>query len=161
MTLTTAAAPVAASSDLSGFLGSIETECSGSKGFVRYMFSLGEKYTSSGDLNNKVLVPAGFEASIGKETVKDKGEYMDVSVPLRGTYRGLPVTRLDFWLGNENGIYAVAIVFDAPLKAVRSTLGAKVARARKTLPGKYPNSVPSIEILPEDGGTKLLCNLSD
>jgi len=160
MMLAAAAPPVAAAADLSGFLGGFERRCSGSKGFVRYMFSLGEKYTSSGDLSRKVLVPAGFETFVGKEKVTDKGEYMDISVPLRGTYRGLPVARLDFWLGNENDIYTVAIVFDTPMKVVQSALGAEVARAQKTLPSKFPNRVPSIEIVPEIGGAKLVCILS-
>ena len=86
---------------------------------------------------------------------------MDVSVPLQGTYRGLPVSRLDFELGNENGMYTVAVVFDAPVKTVESKLGAEVAKARKALPRKFPDRVPSIEILPENAGAKLLCILSD
>src|SRR5215208_6711222 len=115
---------VAAARDLGGFLGGFETACSGSKAFVRHMISLGEKYTSSGDSSRPVLVPDAFKDSIGQEKVADKGEWMDVSVPLQGTYRGLPVSRLDFELGNENGMYTVAVVFDAPVKTVESKLGA-------------------------------------
>jgi hypothetical protein len=159
--LAPAAASAAAARDLSGFLGGFETECSGSKDFVRYMSSLGEKYTSSGDLSRPVFVPEAFRDSIGEEKVADKGEYVDISVPLQGIYRGLPVSRLDFWLGNENGIHAVAITFDAPVATVQSKLGAKVAGARKTLATKFPDGAPSIDILPEKGGARLLCDLSD
>src|SRR5215203_5017828 len=65
---------VAAARDLGGFLGGFETACSGSKAFVRHMISLGEKYTSSGDLSRPVLVPDAFKDSIGQEKVADKGE---------------------------------------------------------------------------------------
>jgi hypothetical protein len=73
------------------------------------MFSLGEKYTTSGDLRKKILVPVAFKAVVGKETMTDKGEYVEISVPLRGAHRGLPVSRLDFSLGNENGYTATVV----------------------------------------------------
>ena len=63
-TMTLAARAPAAAADLSGFLGGIETRCHGSKRFLQYRDSLGEKYTTSGDPARPVLVPDGYEISI-------------------------------------------------------------------------------------------------
>ena len=115
MALAAAAAEPAGAADLSGF----QTKCSGSDAFVRYMFSLGEKYTITGDRRRKVAVPADFKGWIGKQTVTDKGKYVAVSVPLKGTYRDLPVSRLYFELAHETHHYVAAVVFDAPLEEVK------------------------------------------
>ncbi len=160
-TPTVMAAPASSPADLNGFLDGFETKCTGPAVFTAYRNSLGERYTTSGSSRHKVFVPAAFKEAIGRERVANKGEYMTVSVPLQGTYRGLPVSRLDFELGNENGIYTVALVFAAPLDAVRATLGAPVTATRKALPGQLPTRHPSIAIRRDKAGTMLFCNLSD
>ena len=65
------------------------------------MFSLGEKYTVTGDPGRQVRIPPAFKDSIGTETVTDKGEYVEVRIPVSGTYRGLAVSRLYFELAHE------------------------------------------------------------
>ena len=64
------------------------------------MFSLGEKYTVTGDPGRQSAFrpPLRFDRN---ETVTDKGEYVEVRIPVSGTYRGLAVSRLYFELAHE------------------------------------------------------------
>jgi len=158
--ITPAALPAAAApgEDLSGFLGAFDTTCVGSPAFTRYMFSLGDKYTIAGDRKRKVAVPADFKDSLGREKVTDNGSYVAVSVPLNGTYRGLPLSGLYFELGHETEHYEAAIVFDASVEEVRRTLGGSVARARKSLRRRtYSGYGIDVRILPEGRRAKYAC----
>jgi hypothetical protein len=154
-----AAAPAAAAADLSGFLGGFETTCSGTESFVRYMFSLGEKYTVTGDPGRQVRIPPAFKDSIGTETVTDKGEYVEVNIPVSGTYRGLSVSRLYFELAHESEHYVAAVVFDASLQEVRSALGPKLARARATFRRRHPDYGTYVDILPDGRRAKFHCQI--
>ena len=153
------AATPAVAKDVSGFLGGFETGCSGSKDFVRYMFSLGEKYTITGDPGREIRIPPAFKDAIGQEKVADKGAYVEVTVPMTGTYRGLPVSGLYFELAHESEHYVAAVVFDASVKAVRSALGSRLARVRKAFRQRHPDYGTYVDILPEGHGAKFHCQI--
>ncbi|NIX75977.1 hypothetical protein [Microvirga terricola] len=146
---------------LDAFLGEFQGGCTGSDEYGAFVASLGEWYTSSGSLQNPIVAPEEIKKAMGPLRAVDRGEYVSISVPLAGTFKGLPVSGLEFELGNENGIHTEAILFASKLSEVRRLLGRSVVASRKTLAKKFPNSVPSIDIVQEKGQVKILCILSD
>lgn len=67
---------------------------------------------------NRPPVPVPFREQVGSPTLAVDGDEYQATVPLRGTWRGLPLRSLIVveWVESENGFY---LIFDAPPEAVR------------------------------------------
>ncbi|MDQ0505432.1 hypothetical protein [Xanthobacter agilis] len=71
-------------------------------------------------------LPPDIADAFGSPTPSNFGEYTQVTVPLNGTFGGLPVTQMTFRFGNKNGIKAFMIVFNASRADVVSEFGEAV-----------------------------------
>lgn len=59
------------------------------------------------------------------------GDHTLVSVGLTGKFHGTPVKMIEFSFGNENGISAATLVFDATRQAVVDKFGADIAKGER------------------------------
>jgi hypothetical protein len=150
-----------AQASLDAFLDGFQKGCSGSQDHQEFVASLGERYTSSGQLTNPIVAPQDIRRTMGRIKVANRGNYMRIVVPVSGTFKGLSVSELEYELGNENGIHTEAVIFSATPRKVRQVLGQDIKQGRLTLAEKFPDRVPSLEIINDKGRAKLLCILSD
>ena len=81
------------------------------------------------DASVTIVVPPEVAAGVGAATSKNEGEYTEVTVPLTGTYGGVPLASFLFVFGNENGIGAASLGFAAPRAEIERRFGADVAAA--------------------------------
>lgn len=135
------AAP-AGSVNLDGFLSTFR-QCAyapNESPFGRYTTSLVEKYGN--DFSEKpgpaqaragvrLTLPPAEAAAFGEPSTVNHGDHTALTVPVTGTFGGLPVTRIEFSFGNENGINAATLVFDVPRTAVAKAFGASVAKGNR------------------------------
>lgn len=112
--------------------------CKPSQAFVAFGRSITERYANDSGTrkasvkeNVRIVLPASVADAFGKPTSVNKGDHTLVSIPARGTYKGLPMRQIQFTLGNENGISADKITFDAPVAEVHKVFAADVAAAKK------------------------------
>ncbi|MCE1235721.1 MAG: hypothetical protein LWW93_05120 [Hyphomicrobiales bacterium] len=157
------AAPVsAAETDLAPFLGGFLKACEMGRGFDAFHRSLAEKYGSTGDRSAKLSIPPAMASSIGAIEAKNLGEYTEVKVATTGVFKGFAVRRLDFALGNENGVTRWEVLFAASVADVRAKLGAEVGRSRTALQKKDVFETGADTGIDEkDGLASLWCDLSN
>lgn len=133
------ASPVRAS-ELDDFLGKLD-ECTfpaqGSP-FALFAASLYQRYgnpegnpadSPAADRTEVAIVlPPELEGAFGPATSRNFGDYTLVTLPVEGTFGGLPLRDLSFRFGNQNAIAAIALVFDASHADVTFSFGDSVAR---------------------------------
>ena len=152
---------------LDGFLSGLLPECEGSPEFNRFRSTLNERHGHNADgspikPNHQVAVPERIKPLIGRAVASNKGQFTQVLVPLRGRFRSLTVTELEFSFGNENGINAAAVIFEEPLQRVRAVLGSAVAEGKKRLKAveEKGDAGGEIAISAVRGRAALVCDLS-
>ena len=107
--LVVAPPPARAGAVFDGFLEGMDEGCRQSPAFQAFEQSLVARHTPPIRRGAKIAAPADLAAAIGPAAAVDKGEWVEVSVPLDGTWRGVAVKRFVFSLGKENGIHASCI----------------------------------------------------
>lgn len=157
------AAPAgAAETDLAPFLGGFLKACAMGSAFDAFHRSLADRYGSTGNRSAKLSIPPALVSSIGTIEAKNLGEYTEVKVATTGVFKGFPVRRLDFALGNENGITRWEVLFAASVADVRAKLGAEVGRSRAALKKKDVEETGADTGIDEkDGTASLWCDLSN
>lgn len=131
-----ASTAVLSAASLEQFLGAFEA-CKASETFQDYADRLGSHFANpccepgaaAADPRVTITPPAEIAAVAGKPTSTNYGEYTEVTLPITGTYEGIPVSLLVFSFGNENGIFAARLQFDAPRAIVFDRFGAAVRSA--------------------------------
>lgn len=160
--LLVAAPSRAAETDLSPFLGGFLKACEMGRAFDAFHRSLAEKYGSTGKRSAKLSIPPALASSIGAIEAKNLGEFTEVKVATSGVFKGLAVRRLDFALGNENGVTRWEVLFDASVADVRAKLGAEVDRSRAEMKKKDVMELGvDTGIDEKDGSASLWCDLSN
>ena len=152
------------SMDLTPLFAGMENSCSPPEEFQALLKSLGytEKQANGRHIwkMGAPAIPERYRPAFGALAMSDKGGYTEFTLPVSGTYYGLPVTQLRMGEGNENGISFHAIRIEAPAEEVARVLRGKLNRTQRLL---YESEGPPIEarILAEDGASLLECNFSD
>jgi hypothetical protein len=134
--LTVAALPdqAAAGANFDRFLNGLDHACKAPPAFDAFWKSIVGRYGYSEDGKKpKVVVPADLMAAFGPITATDKGQYVDVSIPLDGTFRELKLTRIAFFVGKENGISGYRVEFAETPARLKAVLGAAVAKGKKQM----------------------------
>ena len=71
----------------------------------------------------KVVLPQAYLQATGKVKRTDKGEYAHYQIPVTsGTYHGMPVKYIEFYMGHENGINGENIILNVPYNEVKKKL---------------------------------------
>lgn len=112
-----AAKPAAKPMRLDGFLGELAGGCRGAPAYDGFVAGLGQRYGRAGDRSAKLEIPRAVRGAVGKAAAVEKGDYVEVRVPLRGTLKGVPVSGLQLAVGE--GVDTQAIAFRAPMARVR------------------------------------------
>lgn len=81
----------------------------------------------------QIALPPAVDAAIGELSVETKGDYREVSAPIRGTFRGVPLSRLVFDFGNGNGVHVWSLEFAAEAATVRKVFEAAVTASQTLL----------------------------
>lgn len=127
----------------------------------RYGNAPGNPRGYAADRSNVSLdVPVELADAFGPATTHNYGEYTEVTVPLYGTFGGLPLSHMTMRIGNRNGIKAFALVFSASHMDVVSEFGETVEAAdeRGQLAGRRGNGY-SAEIPAGEPG-RITCDWS-
>lgn len=155
---TSPAAMAGASFD--AFLEGVDDGCRASPAFVTFEQGLVARFTPPKRGDAAIPTPAELAAAIGGATAVDKGEWVEVSVPVEGTWRGLALRRLVFSLGKENGIHAWAVQFAAPASEVTATFAERVAASKARMAKDYAEIEATTDLDFADR-TVLYCDLSN
>ncbi|NLH83002.1 MAG: hypothetical protein GX458_19475 [Phyllobacteriaceae bacterium] len=130
-----ATTPAAAQVAFDGFLAGLDAGCTRTPVFQAWQDGLVARHVPANDRETPPPVDLGaVAAGIGEARGVDKGEYVEVTVPLAGTFGGVPVRRLVFSFGKENGIYGYALEFAATRPVVEKAFRAKVRRSAAAIP---------------------------
>lgn len=68
-------------------------------------------------------LPNAVAGAVGNPAVKVETEYSEITLPVSGTWRGLPLVGFEFTRGHENGIGSFGLVFAASVADLRRVLG--------------------------------------
>lgn len=162
------AAGPAAAEPLDGFLNAFRSCDFSRRGadFAAFSSALADKFRNTsgfkGESNVDGTITVPRLAFVRDIKAVSHGDHTLVSVGLTGRFFGQPVSMIEFSFGNENGINAATLVFDAPRAAVVKQFGAGVARGelkgrQEEKKGEGPGY--SAIIPPEDPG-RISCDWS-
>lgn len=126
----------ASTTSLERFFGTFEA-CEVSDLFHDYVDMVGNRFANPCCEPGKAAVdeavpitpPQMIAGAVGEPDATNHGEYTEVRLPLTGDYGGLPVRMLALTFGNENGIFAARLLFDASRTAVEARFGEAVRAA--------------------------------
>lgn len=110
--------------------------------------------------NVKLEIPADLAGSIGPVTARNEGDHTLLSMPLKGSFEGLPVKALEFVFGNENGINTAVLVFNGSRADVVKTFGASIARGNAKGEAASADGAGYGAIIPEDEPGRIICDWS-
>ncbi len=127
------AQPATETANFDAFLSGIDHACHASKPFEAFWSSLVARFDETGETRARVVVPPALAAAIGAPRGVDKGSFHQVRLGLKGTFRGLAVSAIEFSIGKGNGISAYRVEFAEPAARVRAVLGSAVARGKKQM----------------------------
>jgi len=142
------------------FLTGLDAGCTRSPLFQAWQDGLVARHVPANGIEAKPVDLGAVAAAIGPSRGVDKGEYVEVTVPLSGTFGGVPVRRLVFSFGKENGIYGYALEFAAPRKDVERVFRQKVRRSAASIP-KDEEGMGGTTDLDFDGRVALWCDFSN
>lgn len=152
--------PVRAGADFDGFLAGIDDGCHPSQAFQVFEKSLIERWTPPMRRDTRIAPPADLAASIGPASAADKGEWVEVTVSLDGSWRGVAVKRLLFSLGKENGIHAWAVEFAAPTDTVMAVFAERVRKSQARM-AKENTETEASTGFDFEGRVALFCDYSN
>lgn len=154
-------APARADADFGGFLAGIDRACRQSPAFEALHRSLVARWGEDGETSAKIVVPADLAAAFGPPRAHDQGDHFEVRMTVKGSYRGLVLSGLVFWLGKGNGISGYRVEFAETPERVRRVLGSDVARSRRRLAAEDDGGAGLSTGLDVTGGIPaLFCDLS-
>lgn len=120
------------------FLAGIDLACDQTDAFKAWQTSLVAAHNPEpGQPRGTVTRPADVGAGMGTSSGVDKGDYVEVKVPLTGTFRGLALSAIVFSFGKENGIYDYALEFALPQATIEKALGFAVKRGKAKMAIDY------------------------
>jgi hypothetical protein len=156
-----ALAPVRAQSGpvaLDRFLSGFERSCNFGPEYQRFVETLMpyDGQTRAYRTTDQAEAPARLRAALGRPELTSDGEITTVTVPLRGTYKGLPVRALRITRGNGVAVTGDGLVFDAPAARVQRALGPVVARAERQRRSREDETA-ELRINDADGAPQLEC----
>lgn len=112
--------------------------CKDNPAFAAFRTSLADRFRNDFgtrrarvNANVQIVYPDSVAEGIGRATSRNNNDHTVVTVPLNGMHRGLKLRRIEFLIGNENGMFAQSLVFDAQRAVVTRVLGADVARGAR------------------------------
>lgn len=137
--------------------------------FERFVHSLAERYgnpftdapaSAAERAEVAIVVPPELASAIGRPKSQNQGDHTLVTVPLKGSFGGLAVSRLEFAFGNENGINAATLVFSASRADVVKAFGASVARGNKKGEEQGQDGAGYSAEIPTEEPGRILCDWS-
>jgi len=151
----------AAGADFDRFLNGLDHACKSSPPFEKFWNSVVDRYGEAKDPRPKVQVPADLLPAFGPITPSDKPEHTEVSIPLDGTFRGLKLTRILFWVGKGNGIGGYRVDFAEPAAKLKSVLGNAVAKGKKQMAAGDDTGSLTTGFTIETGIVGVFCDFSN
>ncbi len=110
--------------------------------------------------NVKLEIPADLANVIGPVTTRNEGDHTFLSIPLKGSFEGLPLKALEFAFGNENGINTAVLVFAGSRADVVKTFGASIARGNAKGEAASADGAGYGAIIPEEEPGRIICDWS-
>lgn len=154
---------------LDDFVGGLVPNCEYSSAFERFRRSVAARYGRNMDgkrtkSNSALVVPLEIKSVMGSVASRNKGEWTEVVIPVTGTIRSLPVSAIEFALGNQNGISVTSIHFAWPKADVQKILGPEIARGSELIKHQTRNEEltdgASIALNEIRGRARLVCDVS-
>ena len=155
------APPAAAQASLDSLLAGLDDGCARTALFQAWQDDLVARHLPDNGVAPGHADVGAFAGAIGRERVVDRGEWLEVKVPLQGTWRGVPVSALVFSFGRQNGIYAHAVEFAAEASTVREVFQARVERSAARLAAEGDGDFAVSTGLDLEGRVALWCDFSN
>ena len=141
--------------DLSPLLDGVEQQCHYNDLLERFWRRLPDPEQALSVLNPKLKV------AIGDISVTDEPDFRMYSIPVRGTWRQVPVNQIQFGLGKGNGIHVLLVEFAAAPQQARAVFEPLVTRSKLAMSEDPDNTLDATTDLVIDGGkARLICDLS-
>ncbi len=137
--------------------------------FELFMRSVSERYgnifsetpqAAAEDTSIQLEIPADLVSNIGPIASKNAGDHTRLSIPLQGSFEGLPLQKLEVALGNENGINAMVLIFNTPHARVQGIFGSLIARGNAKGEAHSENGAGYSATIPQDNPGRILCDWS-
>ena len=155
-----AATPASAQVAFDTLFAGLDAGCTRNPVFQAWQDGLVARHVPANGMEATPVDLGAVATGIGKSRGVDKGEYVEVTVPLTGTFGGVPVRRLVFSFGKENGIYGYALEFAATREIVERAFAEKVRRSEASIP-KDEEGMGGSTGLDFDGRVALWCDFSN
>jgi hypothetical protein len=150
---------------LDAFLSGLDTQCSVSPQLEVFRQALRRQEVDEYRLT-PTAAKAGVDATIRSairdiQIVEVTGEYQLIEAAVVGTWRGVLVEAIEFWLGKSNGIMGTAVIFSPPSESVLKTFQTRIAKSAKRMANDPDNDIEASTGLDvEDGRVRLWCDWS-
>jgi hypothetical protein len=164
-----APAPAAAATPqapaLDALLAGVEAGCGGNDRLSDLLSSIAEPGPDfSWKARPSVLAPPELAGAFGAPVLRSgDDEHSVFSVPVTGaTWLGIPVVRIDRWVGHGNGINGFAVVVASDAATVESTVRAKLTITDSCAGVEDCPTEPSeLSFTATEGGTSANCDTSN
>lgn len=133
LSLAVSSSPVLAGAIFDAFLSGLDHACKSAPAFETFWASISEHYGYSEGERPKVAFPADLAPAFGPIRAIDKGEWVEVSMSLDGSFRELKLARLVFFVGKENGISGYRVEFAETPARLKAVLGPAIAKGKKQM----------------------------
>lgn len=118
---------------LDAFMVGLERSCRHGPDYQRFADSLFRREGERLRLAATPSLPEALRAVLGRPTYRDADDVAVVTVPVRGTFHGMPVSALRVMRGHASPAAGDGIVIEAPLAEAQRVLADLVAASRRGL----------------------------
>jgi hypothetical protein len=152
--------PVLAGANFDAFLSGLDHACKSAPAFETFWASISEHYGYSDGERPKVVLPTDLATVVGPIEAADRGEWVDVSMTLDGTFREMKLARLVFFVGKENGISGYRVEFAETPARLKAVLGPAVAKGKKQMATEYETGATT-DFDFKKGAVAVFCDFSN
>ncbi len=141
--------------DLAALLDGVEDQC-------RYNSTLERFWRALADPEQALrLLDPQIQTVSGPIRADDEIDYLMYSIPMRGSWRQIPVSQIQFGLGKGNGIHVLLVEFDAPAHQAKAVFEPLIEQSRAAME-KDPDNVlnATTDLIVEADRVRLICDLS-
>jgi len=147
--------------DLTPIFAGMEKDCGSSN--VKFDAAMGWLNTKSGKPPAVAKAALELRTAIGgaKIKMKDEGDFWTLKVvPPAASYRGLRLAGIERWVGKENGISGISLIFAEGPVAVTNAIG-KIGVAKHDPNAETDKTDPQLLLQKGSARALLVCDFSD
>ncbi len=140
---------------LDDFLSGVDDRCQYSAALEQFRLALPDTEQAW------ALLPPQLQAASAPFIIEDEVDYQIIALPIRGTWREVPVELIEFGLGKGNGIHVLVIDFGGSPDRAEAVFGPRVVRSQDLMANDPDNLTDAFtDLIIESERARLVCDLS-